>query len=84
MMTRDVNEDAAAARLYRKHARGARAIATQIQDPTIRSALVWIARDYETMAQLRVKMGKLVRAMRKHTVTRTSSKMAEDADSLRP
>lgn len=75
-----VNEDAAAARRYRQNARGVRAMATQIQDPTIRSALVWIARDYETMAQLRVKMGKLARSMRRSTLARTSAEV--DPDSL--
>jgi hypothetical protein len=68
-----VNEDAAAARRYRQHARGVRAMAIQIQDPTIRSALDWIARDYETMAQLRVKMGKLARSLRKHTLPHASA-----------
>jgi hypothetical protein len=77
------NEDAVAARRYRQHARGVRAIATQVQDPTIRSALAWIARDYETMAQLRVKMGKLARSMRKLSIPRTSARTVYAPDSLK-
>jgi hypothetical protein len=83
-MTREImNEDAAAARRYRQHARGVRAIAARIQDPTIRSALGWIARDYETMAQLRVKMGKLARSLRERTIAPTPAGTFHDSESLR-
>jgi hypothetical protein len=58
------NEDAAAARAYRRHAREIRAIAAAAHDPGVRNGLLWIARDYENMALVRLRIGKLTRSMR--------------------
>jgi hypothetical protein len=58
------NEDAAGARLYRRYAREVRAISVAVGDPGIRSAMLWIARDYQVMAISRLRIGKLNRAMR--------------------
>lgn len=55
------NEDAAAARRYRQHAREVRAISVEIQDTSIRCTLLSIARDYEDMALSQLRIGKLIR-----------------------
>ena len=59
------NEEAAAARRYRKRAREVRAIAAETKDPNLRTTLLRVARDYERMAQARLRMGKLARASRR-------------------
>jgi hypothetical protein len=58
------NEDAAAAWRYRQRAREVRAIAGEIQDPGVRSALMRVAGDYERMALGRLRVGKLARSKR--------------------
>jgi hypothetical protein len=63
-MTAIVNEDAAAVRRYRQHARKIRGIAAKAEEPNVRSGLLWIARDYERMAVVRLRIGKLVRSIR--------------------
>jgi hypothetical protein len=63
-MTAIVNEDAAAVRRYRQHARKIRGIAAKAEEPGVRSALLWIVRDYERMAVVRLRIGKLARSMR--------------------
>jgi hypothetical protein len=63
-----MDEDVAAVRRYRQHARDVRAMSEQIRDPGVRCALRWIAHDYHTMALSRLRMGKLNRSIRHYAV----------------
>jgi hypothetical protein len=65
-----VNEDAASARRYRQRAREVRAIAAEVQDATVRFALLRIARDYDRLALMRLRMGKLARSNKGSNPTR--------------
>ena len=60
-----VDEDAEAVRRYRRRAREVRTLAKNLEDWTTRAALLGIARDYETMALARLRVGKFARATRR-------------------
>jgi hypothetical protein len=62
-----MDEDVAAVRRYRQHAREVRAISGEVRDPGVQCALRWIAYDYNTMALSRLRMAKLNRSIRYHT-----------------
>jgi len=60
-----VDEDAEAVRRYRQRAREVGTLAKNVEDWTTRAALLGIARDYETMAVARLRVGKSARATRR-------------------
>jgi len=60
-----VDEDAETVRRYRQRAREVRAIAKGTEEPAIGAALIAIARDYETMALARLRIGKQARSMKR-------------------
>jgi hypothetical protein len=53
-----MNEDAEAARRYRKRAKEVRAIAEGAKDRETRLSLLRVARDYKRMARMRIEVGK--------------------------
>jgi hypothetical protein len=57
-----MNEEAAAARRYRKRAKEIRGIAEGMVDGKSRMTLLRVARDYDRLARLRIAVGKADRA----------------------
>ena len=53
-----MNEDAEAARRYRKRAKEVRMIAEDTKDLEARQSLLRVARDYHRRARLRIEIGK--------------------------
>ena len=60
-----IDEDAQAARRYRQRAREVRTVAKTIEEMTTRSALLEIARDYDSLALTRLRIGKAARSMQR-------------------
>ena len=60
-----IDEDAQAARRYRQRAREVRTVAKTVEEMTTRSALLEIARDYDSLALTRLRIGKAARSIQR-------------------